>query len=336
MPFDSSSSIRVGLVLVEMYPFYGAILSVESMRLANKYGDRKVFDWVFISEDGDAVAASNGMSLATVAATSVEKLDYVFVVAGYDQSRRPLPHIKALLRRLSCHGTVVGAVDSGAFLLAEAGLLKGKTAAVHFESVQAFQNMYPRISVSEAPVSISSRIMTCASGTLVVRLILFVARERVGELIAGKVEADLHLLALAPPRDDTANQFRLRARLRLKEIVALMQNTLETPMSLRDLAERSGYSVRQLTRAFNDRFSIPPMKYYQRLRLERARQLLYQGEHQISQVSLCCGFTALSVFSRAYKMEFGQAPSRFVATFRREGFSRIIPPAPQRMPLNPK
>jgi AraC family carnitine catabolism transcriptional activator len=192
MTLDRNGVISVGLILTEMYPFYGAVLATESMRLANKYANRKAFDWAFISEDGTPVAASNGMSLTAEAATNVSKLDYAIVIAGYDQDRTPHPRIKGLLRRLSRHGAVIGAVDSGAFVLAEARVLTGQATAIHFESKSSFQHRYPSIPVVEAPVSISPKVMTCGGGALVIRLILSITRTRIGEVIADQIEVDFH------------------------------------------------------------------------------------------------------------------------------------------------
>jgi AraC family carnitine catabolism transcriptional activator len=336
MTFDRHSVMRVGLVLTEMYPFYGAVLAAESMRLANKYANDRVFDWIFVSEDGLPVAASNGMSLMAEAAKNIAKLDYAFVIAGYAPDRQPHPNIRALLRRLGRQGAVLGAVDSGAFVLAEAGVLAGQTTAIHFESKSAFQHRYPCIPVVDAPVCISSRLMTCAAGALVIRLILSITQARIGELVAGKIESDLHLSALASQRRESARPAATRrvGRPRVDDVIALMERTVATPVSLRDLSRHSGCSIRQLTRAFNNRLGASPMRYYQRLRLTHARQLLYQGEQPISEVATSCGFSALSLFSRAFKLEFGQSPSKFMATFRREGFSRLIPAPPEANPLD--
>jgi AraC family carnitine catabolism transcriptional activator len=336
MSFDRHGVTCVGLILTEMYPFYGAVLAAESMRLANKYSNDKMFDWVFISEDGLPVAASNGMSLITAAAKNIQKLDYAFVIAGYDPDRQCHPNIKALLRRLGRQGTVLGAVDSGAFVLAEAGVLAGQATAIHFESRSAFQHKYPCIAVVDEPVSISTRLMTCGAGALVIRLILAITRTRIGELVAGRIESDLHLSALASPGPEPAqiSVKRSQGRPRVDEVIALMGRTVDKPVSLRKLARHSGCSTRQLTRAFNHRFGASPMRYYQRLRLTHARQLLYQGAQPISEVAMSCGFTALSLFSRAFKTEFGQSPSKFMAAFRREGFSRFIPTSLESYPLD--
>jgi transcriptional regulator GlxA family with amidase domain len=334
MSFDRNGVISVGLILTEMYPFYGAVLATESMRLANKYANRKAFDWTFISEDGMPVAASNGMSLTAEGATNVSKLDYAIVIAGYDQDRKPHPRIKGLLRRLSRHSAVMGAVDSGAFVLAEAGVLTGQAIAIHFESKSSFQHRYPSIPVVEAPVFISPRVMTCGGGALVIRLILSITRTRIGEVIADQIEADFQLSGSLPGRRETIQQPVSRGHARIDDVTALMERTIDAPVKLRDLARCSGCSVRQLTRAFNERFGASPMRHYQRVRLAHARQLLYQGTGPISEVAMSCGFTALSAFSRAFKAEFGQAPSKYMATFRREGFTRIIPSTGEAAPLN--
>jgi len=324
MHMDNSNVIRVGLILVEMFPLYGAVLATESMRLANVNADLKIFDWTYVSEEGGPVAASNGMSIATSAAADIGILDYAFVIAGYDQGRKPLPRIKGLLRRLSRHGAVIGAVDSGAFLLAEAGLLAGQTAAVHLKSRPSFEAMYPDIELTDAPVSISPKVMACAGGASVTRFILFIMRERVGDLIASKFEADLYQCAMAFPPDTPNHKSQPRKRLGIDHIVNLMVESIDAPLTLKALAHRSGVSVRQLNRTFHDRFNVSPMKHYLRLRLASARQQLYQGIQPMSDVALSSGFTALSAFSRAFKAEFGQAPSKLLSTFRREGFARII------------
>ena len=108
--------------------------AIEPLRAANRLSGRQLFSWQLVSAEGTPVTASNGIPVATQAAVgALGRIDMLVVCAGMEEPHRVKydPAVLHHLRRLACHGTMVGAISSGSFLLADAGLLAGKRCTVH-------------------------------------------------------------------------------------------------------------------------------------------------------------------------------------------------------------
>jgi len=135
----------IGFLLLPQFPIYALILALESLRIANQNAGRRLFSAHLFSVDGAPVAAGNGMTMAAERAIAeVPFLPTVIVCAGNE----PVQHItKGLLnwlRRLERHGALLGALDTGSFALAAAGLLDGYQATLHWERSRCSASIIPR------------------------------------------------------------------------------------------------------------------------------------------------------------------------------------------------
>jgi transcriptional regulator GlxA family with amidase domain len=108
---------------------------------------------------------------------------------------------------------------------------------------------------------------------------------------------------VGPERDLTGKSEKLR------RIVELMADNLDEPKSAVELARHAGLSVRQVERLFLRHLNMTPGRYYMRLRLERARELLRQTNLPILDVAIATGFTSHSYFAQSYRLMFGRPPS---------------------------
>ena len=97
---------------------------------------------------------------------------------------------------------------------------------------------------------------------------------------------------------------------RLKSVVQAMETHLEDVLQIDQLASICGLSQRQLERLFKREQGCSPVKFYLRLRLERAEQLLAYTRMSVRDVGVACGFSSLAQFSRQYKAQYGLPPSR--------------------------
>jgi len=96
---------------------------------------------------------------------------------------------------------------------------------------------------------------------------------------------------------------------RLGRAVELMEGNLEDPLPLEMVARAAGISLRELERLFRRWLKCPPGRYYRELRLVRARALLQQTDLAVTEVAIACGFASSAHFSRAYRQQFGHAPT---------------------------
>ena len=131
--------------------------ALEPLRVANRFAG-EVFSWRFVSMDGEAVAASNGIPVSVTAdLDGIGRPDLAVVCASYDQEAGMVRPVLNEMRRLARNGTLLAGVDTGAFLLAEAGVLDGYRATCHWETLPAFRETYPDIDVGRRDLCARSR-----------------------------------------------------------------------------------------------------------------------------------------------------------------------------------
>jgi AraC family carnitine catabolism transcriptional activator len=331
---------EIGFLLVPQFTIYEFFLAVECLRLANirHAGGRggRLFDWRVISLDGEAVQASNGMTVTPDAAVAdVRSIPMVLVIAGYEPERQATRPIMNWLRYLNRHGAELGGLSTGPLLLAAAGLLDGHRATIHWEGLVAFQEQFPGIDVVDAPFVIDRKRLTCAGGAAAFDFMLEVIARRHGPALARGVARELihdHIRAAPGEAGVLLDQQQIPRQPRVRQAVRLMEATMDEPLAAAALAARCGLTGRRLTRLFLAELGEPPMRYYRTLRLDRARQLLLQGDQSVLAVSIATGFTSLSAFSRAYRAHFGHSPRDERRVFRAEGLRPFLPEAAK--PLN--
>lgn len=319
--------VRFGFLLLRLFPMYVVVLATEALRLANQYAGRRVFDWQFLG-DGAAVEASNGIRVDCDAALSeAADLAYAFVVAGDDQTRTLTPRIRSALVRIAGTGTVVGAIDSGTFVLAEVRLIRGRKVTVHPLAASAFREQFPDVALQDGPVVVDGPLITCAGGVATVRLMLTLIERHCGAAVARDVATDL---VLPTPEIGSRGRARTQDREegrddRLETLLQVMRQSIEAPLSLPALSRRAGLSERQIARLFERAVGEAPMAHYRKLRLNHARQLLFQSSLSISEIALASGFRSVSAFSRCFAAEFGRSPRQLLTKLRDAGHADAVP-----------
>lgn len=312
-PYRGTEPEPVGFLLVPRFSMMAFISAVEPLRVANRFAGRTLFSWHIFSADGGPVEASNGMSLAAEAAIDKAAVPTLIVCAGFDPRAHGKKPLIATLRRLAHRGVTLGALDTGAHLLARAGLLDDSRVTMHWEAVPAFREDFPDIEVSDELFEVGDGHFTCAGGTAAIDLMLDMIARKHGSDLAVKISEQFIHERIRDRHD--AQRLKLAKRLgvtnsRVLRIVELMERHLDEPLSARRLASSAGVSGRQLERLFRANLGVTPGAYYLGLRLQRVRQLLRETDKSVLEIALACGFTSASSVSRAYRARFGVAPSQ--------------------------
>jgi AraC family transcriptional regulator, carnitine catabolism transcriptional activator len=298
------------LVLPE-FSFLAFISAIEPLRVANHFRPDS-YRWHVLSCDGAPVVATNGMVLnAEASFMDARGVQTLFVVSGFNTLNYFRPELGAWLRGLQRRGTTLGAIDGGAFVLAESGVLRGTPAAMHWESHAPFAERYPELVVSESLFEISERCISCAGGTATIDMMLALIMGRHGLDLATRI-SDWFVLGRIRGKSHY-QRMEIAARFGLHndktiQIIKLMQEHIEDPLSVDDLAGMVGVTRRQLERLFRSHLQLAPSQFYLGVRLDRARELLQQTGMAITEVSVACGFGSSSYFSRAYRTRFGVSP----------------------------
>ena len=216
------------------------------------------------------------------------------------------------LRRLARNGTLLGAVDTGAFLLAGAGVLDGHRATCHWETLPAFRENYPDIDAAETTYVIDRGRMTASGGAAALDMMLDWLGSIESEALAQKVADTLvhtrHVNHPGEARVPVGSRYKIDDP-RLVKAIRLMEEHVEDTLALSDVAQAAQVSGRQLERLFHKHLQATPVGFYRQLRLDRAHRLLVYSRLSVRNVALATGFSTLAEFSRAFKQRYGKSPS---------------------------
>lgn len=302
----------VGFLLLPQFSMMAFFAAVEPLRIANRISDRPLFDWTLISADGGPVTASNGMTLMADQSTGqVHHLPSLAVCSGFTPEAHLTRPLMAWLHQLDQAGCCLGGIDTGAFLLASTGLLTHERVALHWESLPAFRERFPGIETTDELYELGERRFSCAGGAAAMDMALEVIARRHGVTLAIDVSEQLihDRIRTRSDQQRTALVKRLSTHNRhVVEAVALMEQNIEEPLSLEEVASRVEVSVRQLQRLFEQELSMTPRQWYLQLRVKRAKRLLVETDLAVLTVGLACGFSSSSSFARTFRAHYGYSP----------------------------
>ncbi|HTO80648.1 MAG TPA: GlxA family transcriptional regulator [Methylomirabilota bacterium] len=330
-----SEVVRYGFLLLPEFPIYALIPAIEALRIANQNKGRRLYSWHLFSPDGRPVKAGNGMAIPVEGSIAdVAWFPTVFVCAGNHPTQNFTKRVLNWLRRLARHGAVLGAIDTGVFALAEAGLLEGYRVTLHWEAMAMFRDQHPEIATTEQLYVIDRDRITCAGGAAALDLMLHLIARRHGPGLAQIVAngfVSQRIRRDAEPQRMSAQHISGDSRSPFTRILHEMEENLEAPLTARQLAKRAGISVRALGRILRDRVGESPMRYYLKVRLQAARNALFYSDIPIQDIAASCGFSCPEVFSRSFRAHFGLSPRDFRQQFTREQLRRFRPELDQQL-----
>jgi AraC family carnitine catabolism transcriptional activator len=324
-----SSPHRIGAILTPQFSYLGLALLLEPLHIANWLSQSTLFEWSLLSADGGPVPASNGLTVETAKLPSRPGTTATFfVLASFDP--KTIARNKRLLtwlRREYAFGSQIAGIETGTEVLAAAGLLNGRQAAIHWDNLEGFQENYPDVRANARWYTLDARIATCAGATAVTDLILDWIGQRAGADLTKEIGQHLLHTQLRPPDAEQLKPLPAQSatgNTQVAQAIRLMKASLQTPPSCAELASAVRLSRRHFERQFKRCTGMAPVRYFLSLRLALAHQLLQQTDMAVSEVAAASGFRSFEHFSRIYKLQFGRAPS---------GDRRQSPDAPvMRMP----
>jgi transcriptional regulator GlxA family with amidase domain len=217
----------------------------------------------------------------------------------------------ALVRAMVKRGVRVASVCSGAFILAEAGVLDGRRATTHWQRTRQFVAAYPKVKLEPDRIFVrDGNIWSSAGITAGIDLALAMAAEDFGDEIAQKTARQL---VLYNRRSGGQSQFSSLLELkapagRFAPLLAWAREHLDAPLTVEDMAEQAGMSSRHFARAFIAETGSTPSKAVERLRIEVARQRVQSSSEAIELVAQSTGFRDPERMRRAFIRAFGQPP----------------------------
>ena len=308
---------KIGFIVFPRFQVmsFGAVSVFE---FANLTAGETVYDVRILSEAGGPVRSSVGMTVETEALGDAS-FDTVIVGGGNEIEMATLGLLRFIRDALG-KTRRVASICTGAFILAEAGILDGRRATTHWGFARELQAQFPNTKVEEDRIFIiDGPVWTSAGMTAGIDLALAMVEKDLGADIARLVAKKL---VVYHRRAGGQSQFSALLELepksdRIQGALAYAKRNLHTPLLVEQLAEVANLSPRQFSRAFRAETGQSPAKAVENLRVEAARLMLEQSRHPLDVVANETGFADRERMRRAFVRAFGQPPQ----VMRRNGGS---------------
>ena len=288
-------------------------LCLECLRISNRVLGEPLFSWRLYSENGKAVTSSGNLNIEPDSALPQSELpDLCFVLASWGAETVATQNVLTWIRQLHSRNVRLGCVDSGGYLLAQAGILGDQRIAVHHEIAGVFFEHWPRNCDPDSPFLIGSRLVSCGGGADTIDMMLALIAEVAGIETADKAATIMRYERHAQPSDFSWTIGRLGTialNPQLQAAVECMNNNLENPLSIEQICAQVNLSPPRLRRVFQNFLGTNPGRYYLQLRLERASQLLKWSNLKLMEIAAASGFTDSAAFSNAYRRHRGCSPT---------------------------
>ena len=306
---DPTKSQHFVFVLFDGFSNMVLASALEPLRAASRLPNGPDINWTICTIDGAPVQSSSGLVITPQAGLSSgkpgEKIDYLVVISGYEMRDHLNARTRARLINVAQHAGHIIGLDTAAWILAACNMLDEKSATIHWQELDQFAEQFPDVIVRQDLFVQDGKFITSGGASTVMELMLHILAQQFGPVVAFNV-SNLFVY-------DAENQYHLTRvpdRLRgpggdyLRRAVGEMMSHIETPIPLSAVAKQAGCSLRSLDRVFQDTLHQSPGKYYQMLRLGRARDLARATDLPLSTIALQTGFKSSATLSRAFSQTF--------------------------------
>ncbi len=312
---------KIGFVVFPGFQLLG-FAAVTAFEIANIQLGEPVYEITLLSETGGEIKSSAGFGVVTKA---FDDTAYDTVIFGAGTTIAPMtPGLIAFAQRSVQTSRRVAAPCTGAFILAESGLLDGRRATTHWFFARQFRERFPAVRVEEDRIFVvDGTVWTSAGMTASIDLALAMVEKDQGQDVARSVARKL---VVYHRRTGGQSQFSALLELdpksdRIQKSVNYAKANLRSVLSVEELADAAGLSARQFSRAFRSETGQSPAKAVENLRVEAARLLMEKGRHSMDVIAEETGFADSDRMRRAFLRTLGQPPQ----TIRRNARDSAIP-----------
>ncbi|MFG3023649.1 GlxA family transcriptional regulator [Streptomyces sp. NPDC048254] len=316
---------RVGFVVFEGVTMLDVSGPSEVLHQAGRLADP--YELVLVSPKGGTVTTSAGLALTgTVRAADTGPVDTALVAGGDRLAERPIEdELLATARELTERARRVASVCTGAFVLGELGLLDGRRATTHWRHAATFARRYPRVRVEPDAIHIrDGRYVTSAGISAGIDLTLALVEDDHGAGVARDIARELVVFMQRPGGQSQFSTAITTPPARNDLLRTLIASVLADPTadhSLPALAASAAVSPRHLTRLFRAELGTTPARWVERVRLDRAQQLLLEG-HSVTSAAQHSGLGTDETLRRAFARHLGTTPTHYRRRFATTSGSR--------------
>jgi transcriptional regulator GlxA family with amidase domain len=299
---------RVGFVAFANFGAMG-LAALSTFEHANLVKGEPVYEVTLLSQGGGSVRSSAGFCVMT------EKFgDDTFdtlIVGASTRLDEPTPAVVAFIRQSMNTARRIATSCTGAFTLAEAGVLNGRRATTHWQFARELAARYPKLAVDADRIFVvDGPIWTSAGVTATIDLALAMVEKDLGAEIARAVARKMvvyHRRAGGQSQFSTLLELEPKSD-RIQTVFDYAGRNLKRPLSVDELATAAALSPRQFSRVFRAETGQSPARAVERLRVEAARVLIEQGRHTLDAIAEQTGFGNRERMRRAFLRTIGQPP----------------------------
>ncbi len=303
-----------GFFIFPGFPMSCLTSMIEPLRAANEISGVSAFDWQLVAESLDKVPSSARVEFEpNCALDDVKDLDLLILLspptAMFQKNRSP-----GRLRTLQRHGLKLGAVSGGVFPLVRAELSGKALIAVHWCYSAAFEAEFPNHASSDRVIEISNGVVSAAGAAAAFDLSLHLIEQQLGPGVATEVACWFQhpvmrregvVQAIPSLKGDTEGS---QLSPLVAQAVQVFAQNIDEPIAIAEVARLIGISPRHMERAFKNSTGMSPTKYYRKLRMQAARQIVLYTNDQISDVAAAVGYYSAQTFGNHYQNAFGVTP----------------------------
>ena len=231
---------------------------------------------------------------------------------SWNVAKHALASVLTAVRQAARRVLMVGGVEAGSWVLAMAGLLDQRRATTHWEDLEDFAARFPQVRVIPDRWVVDGAVFTTGGAAPALDFMLALIRARQGFGAALNVASlyvydEVRLPSDAQPLVSLGRDSRLDPRLACS--IQIMEQHIDTPLTIHEIAQRIGCSIRTVEMVFRRLAQCSPAAYYLSLRLQAARRLVTDTRLPMADIAVRTGFSSIASLSRAFRRQFGQAPS---------------------------
>lgn len=300
--------LRIGFVLQPDFQIM-SLAAASAFEYANLAAGEELYSIEFLSESGGPVPNSLGIPIVT---QPIGRSGHDTLIFGSPTGYQPpQPGIVDFARKAIGRTRRIASICTGAFTLAEAGILNGRRATTHWLAARRLKSMYPDVDVEEDRIFIiDGSVWTSAGMSAGIDLAIGMIEKDFGAELARSVAQRLvlyHRRAGGQSQHSALLEIDPKSD-RIQKALAYARSNLKSRLSVEELADAAALSPRQFSRAFQAETGQTPAKAVENLRLEAARLMLEQSRHPIDVIAEETGFADRERMRRAFVRAFGQPP----------------------------
>ncbi len=308
----------MGFILLESFTLNAFSGFIEAVRLSADRGGRSRqinCGWEIMGPT--EVTASCGLKVTpTGDLINPESFDYIAVCGGNGYLDREQPKwLDDYLYEAEAVGVPLIGLCTGTFNIARAGLMEGYVACVHWNVFESFREQFPAIDALPDRIFVDAgKRITCAGSAGATDLALHLIARHCGHDMAQQSIRHMMLEGVRPathPQAHFYNDLEGVRDERVRRAVHLMEQALNDPPPMPELARHAGSSLRQLERCFLTELAQTPVAYFRSMRLRYGAWLLVHTRLTVTQIAGDTGFSDASHFSREFKALFGNIPRAY-------------------------